>query len=82
MENNSCSSQYVSFLQKNYLKKKLNFSSAATYVLGNVEEIAAEDWSRVFDVNVRGYALMAKHIGPIMKKQNMDQLLIWLVFRD
>jgi NAD(P)-dependent dehydrogenase (short-subunit alcohol dehydrogenase family) len=75
MENNSRSSQYVSFLQKNYSKKKLNFSSAATYVLGNVEEIAPEDWTRVFDVNVRGYALMAKHIGPIMKKQNYGSIV-------
>jgi NADP-dependent 3-hydroxy acid dehydrogenase YdfG len=36
--------------------------------LGNVEEVSAEDWSRLFDTNVRGYALMAKYIAPIFKK--------------
>jgi NAD(P)-dependent dehydrogenase (short-subunit alcohol dehydrogenase family) len=43
--------------------------------LGNVEEVSAEDWSRLFDTNVRGYALMAKHIAPIMKKQNSGSIV-------
>ena len=33
------------------------------------------DWSHVFDVNVRGYALMAKYIAPIMKKQNSGSII-------
>jgi gluconate 5-dehydrogenase len=43
--------------------------------VGNVEEVSAEDWTRIFDVNVRGYALMAKHIGPIMKKQKYGSIV-------
>ncbi|CAF3205800.1 unnamed protein product [Rotaria sp. Silwood2] len=50
-------------------------NTAATYVLGNVEQVSAEDWSHVFDVNVRGYALMAKHIAPILKKQNSGSIV-------
>ncbi|UJR34223.1 hypothetical protein I4U23_021629 [Adineta vaga] len=50
-------------------------NTAATYVLGNVEEVSAEDWSHVFDVNVRGYALVAKHIAPILKKQRNGSIV-------
>jgi 3alpha(or 20beta)-hydroxysteroid dehydrogenase len=55
---------------KRIISNNRSFFSAATYVLGNVEEVAAEEWTRVFDINVRGYALMVKHIAPILKKQN------------
>ncbi len=55
------------FSLKKNIWQKIVFS-AATYVLGNVEEVSAEDWSRLFDTNVRGYALMAKYIAPIFKK--------------
>lgn len=54
----------------------LKFSfRAATYVLGNVEEVPANEWTRVFDVNVRGYALMVKHIAPIMKQQQHGSIV-------
>ncbi len=49
--------------------------SAAIPIIGNVEEVSAEDWSRLFDTNVRGYTLMAKHIAPIMKKQNYGSIV-------
>lgn len=49
--------------------------SAATYVLGNVEQVSAENWSHVFDVNVRGYALMVKFVAPIFKKQNYGSIV-------
>jgi NAD(P)-dependent dehydrogenase (short-subunit alcohol dehydrogenase family) len=40
--------------------------SAAVVFIGNVEEVSTEDWSRVFNVSLRGYALTAKHIVPLM----------------
>jgi NAD(P)-dependent dehydrogenase (short-subunit alcohol dehydrogenase family) len=43
--------------------------------LGNVEEGSSEDWSHVFNVNVRGYALMAKHIALVMKKQHSGSIV-------
>ncbi|CAF1139759.1 unnamed protein product [Adineta steineri] len=50
-------------------------NTAAIVTLGNIEEISGEDWSHIFDVNVRGYALTAKHIAPIMKKQNSGSIV-------
>ncbi|CAF1172108.1 unnamed protein product [Rotaria sp. Silwood1] len=50
-------------------------NTAATYVLGNVEQVSADNWSHVFDVNVRGYALMAKYIAPILKKQKSGSIV-------
>lgn len=49
--------------------------SVTTLILGNIEEVSSEDWTRVFDTNVRGYALMARHIAPIMKKQNYGSIV-------
>jgi NAD(P)-dependent dehydrogenase (short-subunit alcohol dehydrogenase family) len=34
--------------------------SAAAFVFGTVEEATAEQWDRVFSVNVKGYALCIK----------------------
>ncbi|CAF1276779.1 unnamed protein product [Adineta steineri] len=50
-------------------------NTAAIVTLGNIEEISGDDWSHIFDVNVRGYALTAKHIAPIMKKQNSGSIV-------
>ena len=49
--------------------------SAAIFTLGPVEEASAEAWSRILNVNVRGYALMAKAIVPIMKKQRSGSII-------
>ena len=40
-----------------------------------VEDVSAEDWTRVFNVNVRGYALMAKHVVPYMKQQKSGSII-------
>ena len=40
-----------------------------------MENASADDWSRIFDVNVRGYALMVKHIVPLMKKQRSGAII-------
>lgn len=50
-------------------------SSAAIFTMGPVEKTSAEDWNRIFDVNVRGYALMAKHIVPLMKAQRSGSII-------
>lgn len=38
--------------------------------MGDVEKISSDQWSNVLTVNVRGYALTAKHIAPILKRNN------------
>lgn len=80
MENNSSSPWYVSLfvflLWKIDFFKILTFRfSARSYILGNVEEVSIKDWTRIFDVNVRGYALVVKHIVSIMKKQNYGSVV-------
>lgn len=72
MEDNRCSSQCVNDLSKEfYSSKKISFSSsAAQFQQGKFEELTLEEWTRVFQVNVSGYALMVKHIVPFFKKQN------------
>jgi NAD(P)-dependent dehydrogenase (short-subunit alcohol dehydrogenase family) len=51
------------------------FSSTASFQYGSIEEVSAEAWSRAFDFNVRSYALMAKHITPLLKKQNSGAII-------
>ncbi|CAF3432283.1 unnamed protein product [Rotaria socialis] len=43
-------------------------NTAAIFTLGYVEEVSSDDWSNIMNVNVRGYALMNKHIIPIFEK--------------
>ena len=49
--------------------------SAAIFPQSDVEHASSEDWSRVFDVNVRGYALVVKHVSPILKKQGSGSIV-------
>ncbi len=49
--------------------------SAAYFTLGLIEDVSAEAWSHVFNVNVRGYALMAKHIVPFFKQQRSGSII-------
>jgi len=51
------------------------FFSAADFTLGLIEDVSAEAWSHVFNVNVRGYALMAKHIVPFFKQQRSGSII-------
>ncbi|CAF1172196.1 unnamed protein product [Rotaria sp. Silwood1] len=50
-------------------------NTAAIFTLGFVEDVSADDWSHIMNVNVRGYALMVKHIAPILKKQNSGSII-------
>ncbi len=43
--------------------------------MGLIENVSADDWSNVFNVNVRGYALMAKHIVPLLKQQRSGSII-------
>ncbi|CAF1136563.1 unnamed protein product [Rotaria sordida] len=45
------------------------FNTAAIFTMGDVEHVSSDDWSRIFDVNIRGSALTVKYIAPILKKQ-------------
>ena len=49
--------------------------SAAIFTLGYIENVTADQWSKIFDVNVRGYALMAKHIVPLLKQQRSGSIV-------
>jgi len=50
-------------------------NTAAIFTFGNVEQTSVEQWSKVFDVNVRGYALMVKHVAPLLKKQGSGSII-------
>ncbi|UJR34224.1 hypothetical protein I4U23_021629 [Adineta vaga] len=50
-------------------------NTAAIVTMGEIEDISSKDWSHIFDVNIRGYALMAKHIAPILKKQRSGSIV-------
>jgi NAD(P)-dependent dehydrogenase (short-subunit alcohol dehydrogenase family) len=42
-------------------------NNAAAFVFGNIETITADDWARVFGVNVIGYANCVREILPSMR---------------
>ena len=42
-------------------------NNAAAFVFGEVQDVSAADWQRVFNVNVVGYANAVKHVLPHMK---------------
>ncbi|UJR34228.1 hypothetical protein I4U23_021633 [Adineta vaga] len=50
-------------------------NTAAIFTLGFVEDLSSDDWSKIMNVNVRGYALMIKHIAPILKKQRSGSIV-------
>ncbi|CAF2644193.1 unnamed protein product [Rotaria sp. Silwood2] len=50
-------------------------NTAAAFTLGYVEDVSADDWSHIMNINVRGYALMVKYIAPILKKQNSGSII-------
>lgn len=39
----------------------------AAFVFGTIEEASSEDWDKVLSVNVKGYALLTKHVIKHMK---------------
>ena len=40
-----------------------------------MENTSAEAWTQILNVNVRGYALMAKAVVPLMKKQRSGSII-------
>jgi NAD(P)-dependent dehydrogenase (short-subunit alcohol dehydrogenase family) len=49
--------------------------SAADFTVGSIENVSADAWSHALNVNVRGYALMAKHIVPLLKQQRSGSII-------
>jgi NAD(P)-dependent dehydrogenase (short-subunit alcohol dehydrogenase family) len=45
------------------------------FTFGAVENVSAEAWSQILNVNVRGYALMAKAVVPLLKKQRSGSII-------
>ena len=43
--------------------------------MGLVENLSAEAWDESLNVNVRGYALMVKHVVPYLKKQQSGSII-------
>ncbi len=43
--------------------------------MGLIENVSADAWSHIFDVNIRGYALMVKHIVPLLKQQRSGSII-------
>ncbi|CAF1291322.1 unnamed protein product [Didymodactylos carnosus] len=52
--------------------ERIRLFSAAAYPSGNLETTSEDDWLKTLNVNVKGSALVAKHIVPVMK-QNQGQ---------
>jgi NAD(P)-dependent dehydrogenase (short-subunit alcohol dehydrogenase family) len=50
-------------------------NNAAAFIFGTVEEASSEDWDRVFNVNVKGYALCSKYAIPHMKKNGKGSII-------
>ncbi|CAF3729059.1 unnamed protein product [Rotaria socialis] len=50
-------------------------NAAANFTVGSIEDVSAAQWSQVFNVNVRGFALMAKHIVPLLKQQRSGSII-------
>lgn len=53
---------------------KLIFS-AADFTLGIIDDASADAWTNAMNVNIRGYALMAKHVVPYMKNQRSGSII-------
>ena len=53
----------------------MSISSAANFNLGLIEDVSADAWTEAFNVNVRGYALMVKHVVPYLKKQRSGSII-------
>ncbi len=49
--------------------------SAAIFTLCPVEDASADDWTKILNINVRGYALMAKAVVPLLKKQRSGSII-------
>jgi len=49
--------------------------SAAIFTLCAVEDASADDWTKILNINVRGYALMAKAVVPLLKKQRSGSII-------
>jgi len=43
-------------------------NNAAVFIFHSVEDATADDWDRTAAVNIKGHALMTKHVIPAMKK--------------
>eukprot|EP01102_Stenamoeba_stenopodia_P004189 TRINITY_DN1440_c0_g1_i1.p1 TRINITY_DN1440_c0_g1~~TRINITY_DN1440_c0_g1_i1.p1 ORF type:complete len:258 (-),score=54.18 TRINITY_DN1440_c0_g1_i1:97-870(-) len=50
-------------------------NNAAAFVYGTIESATNEDWDTVLAVNVKGYALMAKHVIPVMKDKKSGSIV-------
>jgi NAD(P)-dependent dehydrogenase (short-subunit alcohol dehydrogenase family) len=53
----------------------LSISSAANFTHGLIEDVSVDAWTHVFNVNVRGYALMVKHVVPFLKQQRSGSII-------
>jgi NAD(P)-dependent dehydrogenase (short-subunit alcohol dehydrogenase family) len=57
----------VSTVVKKFGTINILVNNAALFVFKTVEDASAEDWDRTCAVNIRGSALVTKHVIPVMK---------------
>lgn len=51
-----------------YAEGHVLINNAALFIFESVETATAEDWDRACSVNIKGHALVTKHVLPLMKK--------------
>lgn len=49
--------------------------SAGILIKGSIDDISAESWTHIMNVNILGYALMAKAVAPYLKKQKLGSII-------
>ncbi|CAF0890276.1 unnamed protein product [Rotaria sordida] len=50
-------------------------NAAAIFTWGSIEDISADDWLHILNVNVRGCALIVKHVVPLLKQQRSGSII-------
>ena len=58
----------VEYTINKYGKVDILFNNAGIATMGATHETSVEDWSRIFDINVKGSFMMAKEVIPYMIK--------------
>ncbi|CAF3351218.1 unnamed protein product [Rotaria sp. Silwood1] len=65
----------LSLIACHYYLVDVLVNNAAIFTLCSVENASADAWSNILNVNVRGYALMAKAVVPLLKKQRSGSII-------
>jgi len=53
-------------------------NNAAQFIFKSVEDATADDWDQSCAVNIKGHALVTKHVLPLMKQSNCGGSIIFM----